>query len=280
VRYGTQTIAECKQHDLSAWLAANPQWEAVDTRRRVVSTITACFNWALHEELIERSPYLRPHSLRGKTSPVRRPATHAEYVQLMRHGSRPLRRGLYILRKTGMRTCEMRNLTWDEVFLDGPSPHLSITRHKTFRRTGKPRVIGLDPSTARFLRNLATQYERRCGCNCETCEANISPHVFTNTRGGPWDRHTFARHLRRFAQSIGMDQGVAQRVSGYCLRHLFTVDAIEAGISTRMIADQLGQSGTRIIDTVYGSHTKHRVEHLSSVAEEINRKRNRDKGKP
>ena len=173
-----------------------------------------------------------------------------------------------------MRTCELRNLTWDEVFLDGPSPHLSLTRHKTFRTSGK-RIIGLSASTARFLRNLGQQYERRCNCACETCQADISPNVFTNCHGTPWDRHTFARHLRRTAKAIGLDDGVAERISGYCLRHLFTVDAIEAGISTRMIADQLGHARTGQIDTGYGSHTRQRVEHLSSVAEEINRKRNK-----
>ena len=278
-KYGHQTIAECKQHDLSDWLTANPQWKAAETKRRVASTITACFNWAFHEELIDRSPFRRPRALRGRASSVRRPATHEEYVSLMRWGSRSLRRALYFLRRTGARTCEMRELTWDEVFLDGPAPHLSIARHKTFRQTGKPRKIGLDPSTARFLRNLGIKYERRCGCACETCQDNISPHVFTNNRGTPWDRHSFAHHLRRAAKAIGLDDDVAQRVSGYSLRHLFTVDAIEAGISTRAIADQLGHAKTGMIDSVYGSHTRQRIEHLSSVAEEINRKRNRDKGK-
>jgi integrase len=272
-RFGAQTIADCKQHDLSAWLAENPQWKAVDTLRRVVSTITGCFSWALDEELVERSPCRRPRSLRGKTAHVRRPATHEEYCRLMRAGSRALRRALYFLRRTGARTCEMYNLTWDEVFLDGPTPHLSIARHKTFRQTGKPRKIGLDPSTARFLRNLGVQYERRCNCNCETCQDNISPHVFTNCRGGPWDRHTFGRHLRRIAKAIGLDDGVLHRVSAYCLRHFFTVNAIEAGISTRQIADQLGHAKTGTIDSVYGSHTRQHTEHLSSVAEEINRKR-------
>ena len=57
---------------------------------------------------------------------------------------------------------------------------------------------------------------------------------------------------------------------------LHQADAIEAGISTRMIADQLGHARTGQIDTGYGSHTwESRVEHLSSVAEEINRKRNK-----
>jgi integrase len=277
-RFGSQTIDQCKQHDLSSWLEENPQWKSVDTKRRIVSSITACFNWAFFEELVSRSPYRRPRTLRGKTGKVRRPATHEEYVTLMRKADRPLRRALYMLRKTGMRTCEVRDLTWDEVYLDGPSPHLSIVRHKTFRQTGKPRKIGLDPSTARFLRNLKRQYARHCNCDCPTCQASLCPNVFTNHRGTAWSRHSLGRHLRRTAARIGLDEGVADRVTAYCLRHFFTVNAIEAGVPTRSIADQLGHAKTTTIDTVYGSHTRLRVEHLSNVAEEINRKRNRRPG--
>jgi integrase len=196
----------------------------------------------------------------------------------MRNGTRSLRRALYALRKTGMRVCEMRCLTWDEVYPEGDTPHLALTRHKTFRITGKSRIVGLDPSTARFFRNLAREYERRCGCDCEKCACDISPHVFTNCRGTPWTRFAFARHLRRTAQAIGLDEGVERVVSGYCLRHMVTVDALKAGISTRQIADQLGNSGD-MIDRVYGSHTRQMVEHLSSVAETINRRRKKSTDK-
>lgn len=271
--YGHQTIAECKQHDVSDWLAAHPRWKSIDTKRRVVSIITSCFNWALHEELIERSPYQRPIVLRGKTANVRRPATPEEYCRLMRAAGRPLRRALFFLRRTGCRTCEMVNLTWDEVFLEGETAYLAIGRHKTFRQSGKPRIVGLDPSTARFLRNLARQYERRCGCACENCIGKVHPHVFTNNRGDPWDSHTFARHLRRTAKAAGVDDGVEKRFSAYCLRHMYTVSAIEAGISTRKIADQLGHAKTAMIDSHYGSHTRHRAKHLSSVADEITKAR-------
>ena len=191
---GTATVPSptANSTTFSTWLTENPQWEAVDTRCRVVTCITAFFNWALAEELIERSPYRLPSSLRGKSSHIRLRATNDEYVLLMRYGSRPQCRALYMLRKSGMRTLELRNLTWDEVFLDGPSPHLSLTRHKIFRTSGK-RIIGLSASTASLLRNLGQQYELCCRCNCvrEKCQADISPNVFTNCHGTPWDRHTF-----------------------------------------------------------------------------------------
>jgi integrase len=273
-RYGHQTVAEAKQHNLSEWLAANPQWKSVDTKRGAISIVTACFSWALEEEIAERNPFHRPRVLRGKTGKIRRPATHEEYCQLMRHGSRPLRRVLFMLRRTGMRVGEVLGLCFDSVFLEGPTPFISLIRHKSFRKTG-PRKIGLDASTARFLGNLARQYERRCNCACEACLADLSPNVFTNGRAGPWTRHTFARHLRRTAKAIGLDEGIVDRISGYSFRHLFAVNAIEAGISTRKISDQLGHQGSAMLDKIHGSHTRQRIEHLSSVADEINKKRKR-----
>jgi integrase len=212
-RFGEQDVDQCRQHDLTAWLNENPQWKAVESRRRIISIITGCFRWAEDEELIDRCPYRRPRSLRGLPAKVRRPATSAEIVQLMRGGSKPLRRALYILIKTGMRTCEMRKLVWDDVLLDVPTPHLSIARHKTFRKTGKPRLIGLDASTVRFLRNLKRQYEGYCRF-AETFGADWPPpFVFTNCDGTPWDKNAFARHLRRYAERFGLDEGVDERVS-------------------------------------------------------------------
>ena len=285
-RYGAKTIAECKQHDISAWLTANPQYRANNTKKCVAVAIVGCFTWALEEELIDRLPYRRPRCLRGLPNEVRRPATPAEYIALMSHNSsRALRRALYFLRRTGARTCEMQNLIWDEVYLDGPVPYISMATHKTARKTGKPRRIGLDPSVANFLRNLRRQAsegssfgkERRRAVVRRVRNKNEAQRVFLNSQGTSWDRHIFARHLRKTAERIGLDEGVAVRVSGYCLRHLYCVDAIEAGLSTRKIADQLGHQSTEMIDRIYGSETRQRVEHLTNVATEISHGRKKMK---
>lgn len=256
-----QPISECRQNDLTTWINENVQWKAVSTKKRAVGDVITMFAWGLEEELVDRQPYRRPRILRGVKDKVRRPADPREYITLMRHGSRALRRALFILRRTGMRTCEMRELLWSWVHLDGDNPHLVFAKHKTVRHTGEPKFVGLDATTARFLRNL----KRQCPDN--------DPHVFRNCEGGPWDVHVFARHLRRTAKRLGLDEGVEERVSGYCLRHTYVVDGIEAGISTRKIADEIGHASTRMIDARYGSHTRERLEHLCNVAKEIAGKR-------
>src|SRR4051812_31092561 len=58
--FGNAKIGECRQHDITRWFAANPQWESIDTQKRVASTIIGCFRWAFDEELIDRCPYRKP----------------------------------------------------------------------------------------------------------------------------------------------------------------------------------------------------------------------------
>lgn len=260
-------VRDCAQADLTRWLAANPQWVSAHTKSNVCTILVACFAWAADEEagaLIDRCPYKRPKILKGLPYEPRRPADHHEYVMLMRKGSRELRRALFFLRRTGARTKEMRELRWENVILDGDTPHIRLEQHKTRRKTGTCRKIGLDPATAAWFRAIRRSALDSVGL------------VFLNTRGGGWDRHTFARHLRRTAQRIGLDAGVERRVSAYCLRHTYACDGIEAGATTREIADQLGHTSEAMVSKVYGCHTRDREKHLSRVAGFVVTRRRRD----
>lgn len=271
-KYGKQLVSECRRQDLTSWLNANPQWNSNHTKRRVLSSILAAFRWADDEGIISVNPYRRPR-LRLTVRP-RRPARIPEYVSLMRHGRRPLRRALFFLRRTGARTCEMRQALWADVDWD-----LGIVRlddHKTVdAMAGQPRLIGLDPAVLRFLRNL---HRRRPAeglvCHCEFAEGRphrTNDHVFLNERHVPWDRHTLARNLRRVADRIGL----APDVTAYCLRHMFAADAIEAGVGERQLADQLGHTTTRMVSW-YARQSRQRAEHLRNVAGQVARRKKDD----
>jgi integrase len=263
--FGQLELGAARQHDLTRWLGMNPQWRAASTKKRIVSTILGAFNWAEEEELIARSPYHWPRCLKGQADKARRPADPGEYVALMRFGSRPLRRALFFLRRTGARTKEMRELMFAELHLDGIAPFIEMAKHKTRRKTGKPKRIGLDVATANFLRALQRNQRGK------------TERVFTNCDGEPWDRHTFAQHLRRYAERLGIDDGVEERVSGYSFRRSFVCCGITGGVTTRRIADAVGHSSTAVIDKCYGASTRESVEHLGDVATEILNKRKKTK---
>lgn len=254
--HGAKPLALCRRHDLTVWLESHPQWQSNWTKKRVLDTICRPFLWAADEELIASSPYRKPKGLKLPTRP-RREARADEYVALMRKGSRPLRRALFFLRRSGARTCEMRVVTWPEV--DLRRGVIRLDEHKTVRLTKDPlpRLIPLDRALVRFFRNLYRQHPPG------------TERVFLNNHGTPWNRHAFARHFRRTADRLGL----ACDLSAYCLRHSYGTAAIEAGIGERQVADVMGHTTTRM--TSYYAKTAGKIDHLRRVAETVVRQRQR-----
>jgi integrase len=268
--FGKQKLATAKRNDLTEFVAAHPKWESGWTKNDAIGQVVSCFKWAADEELIDRLVYRRPRT-KYITRP-RLPMSETEYTNLhvaaMAHGKRSgrrrrvhknpsgrsLRRCLYFLRRTGCRTCELREMRWRDV--DWEAGVVRLSQHKT-ARTGFDRIIGMDPATIRFLRNI---YRQRSS-------PPDDQHVFLNARGKPLTRGSFARVLRAFARKAG----VREEVSAYSIRHLFTVTAIENGIGERQVADQLGHTSTRFV-AWYGRQTRANGNYLSNVVGQILRR--------
>ena len=256
---GDTAAQDLRNQDLTRWLLANPQWQSLHTQKRNLGAAIAAFAWAAGEgELLPASPLRSRHPLLRREAPSRREADPREYIALMRGGSRPLRRALYFLWNTGCRPAEMRDVTWPEVDLDAGL--IVLGHHKTAKKTGKPRLIGLSPRVVRFLRALKKQ------------APPWPENVFLNCYQGPWDRHTFARHLRRWAERLGLDEGLEDRVSAYCLRHSYITQADEGGVDVKAIADAAGHTNTRMVEKVY-SKAARKGAHVRKVAVEIARRR-------
>lgn len=255
--HGLKRLDECRRRDLTLWIESHPQWRSPWTRKRIMATLVRPFIWAEDQELIAYSPYRAPKRMRQGRK--RRPATDSEYVALMRGGSRELRRSLFFMRRTGCRTKEVRELRWVDIdFVRGV---IVIEEHKTIGQQNEPlpRTIGLEPATLRFLRNL--HRKRRAG----------QINVFVNCDGKSWDRHTFARHMHRWATRLGLDP-TASRLSPYCFRHTYGTNAIEAGVGERQLADLMGHTTTRMVS--YYAQTAGKVEHLKrNAAAALQRKR-------
>lgn len=251
--FGPQSIEACRNADLSDFILG-PQW-ADATRSRVLAEVLACFRWARDEGVIDHCPYHRPKRLRLRPR-QRREARADEYVSLMRGASRPIRRALFFLRRTGCRPDEMRAVQFANViWQDGI---VLLYQHKAFRSTGKPRMFGLDRPTLRFLRNLQRQAKDKNG------------PIFLNCKGRRWNANTLAKNLRLTLKRLGLDSGNGQRVTAYCFRHSWTSQAIELGIGERQVADQLGHASTALIG--WYSKAKTKAPYLRAVAEQATRR--------
>jgi integrase len=263
---GDKPFAKLVQHDLASWVRGHPSWKSISTKRRVVASVMVACSWMVRQGFIGRHPFNVPDEMRGERYQPRRSAQISEYIALMRSAApRELRRGLFFLRRVGCRTCEMRELRWRHLTLDGPSPHARLPYHKTWERTKKPRIIGLDKGTARFLRNLQAHGDA----------TGPDDFVFLNTSGTQWDRGTFNKLLKRWCETLHLPAIDGRRLTAYCLRHLYCVLAIRAGVPLRRIADQMGLASIRMIESVYGVETREHETHVSEVAEEIAKRRKR-----
>jgi site-specific recombinase XerD len=253
-RYGRQPLADCRQQDLVAWLAAHPEYRSSHTKQDAAATVVRCFRWAKDEELIERAPYRRPKGLWAPPGP--RQAILPRHVWAMldaakvpngcggraRPGRRAFRVALWFLWQTGCRVCEMRAARFD--MIDWARRLVVFPTHKTFHATGLPRLLAL----GRAYRLVRFLYRwRQPG----------QTHIFLNSRGRPWTKD-FAKTFRTYAQLAGAPDDV----SAYSLRHGFTVQGLENGVGERQMADLLGHSGTRFISW-YGRQTRTRGLYLA-----------------
>lgn len=251
-------VMNCHQFDLTEWLRANPNWKSQHTRQRAVNAVIGCFRWGADDEegqMIDRNPYRLPKILKATPPQPRRPAEEAEYRALFR-ASPVLRPALFFLWHTGARTCEMREMTWGDVFL-GEFPHVRLDEHKTSRKTGKPRIIALNPVAAKFLAWLKARSK--------------SKWVFVNADGGKWSRNSWCKRFRMTCIRAGLH---GKKLSAYCIRHTWACEAIEGGDTFERVADQLGNSA-EVVRRIYASHTRQHLEYMSEAATAMAKARKR-----
>jgi integrase len=258
---GDRRVDDLQQIHLRQWLDANAKgWKSIATKKNAMNAVLNCFHWAADPEegcLIKVSPFRMPKILRGVSSEPRRPALAEEYKRLFAAGSRQLKQALFFLWRTGARTCEMRAVRRDNVIF-GATPHVRLDIHKTVKKTRKPRIIPLDAQTVKLLTFLI--------------RTGHSDFLFVNETGGPWSDNTFCVNLRRAAAKAGLDTGKGKRVTGYCLRHSFACAQVEAGFTTKQIADTLGNS-PEMVQKVYAGSMNQNLTYLNKTINDMSDRR-------
>jgi integrase len=289
--FGSKPLTGCKRHDLTVFLASWPRLKSGWSKQGAVASVICCFRWAEDEGLIDHAPYRKPRSMRFACRP-RQPMNLADYAKIMRAAMyrpyrgnradqpsyshrflpkrascRALRRGLFFLRRTGSRTCEMREARWKDV--DWSAGVIRLSHHKTAAVVGEDRVIGLDVCVLRLLRNMRRQEERAAALRGLSF---LDQRIFLNGRGKPWTRDTFGKLFRKYAKKAGV-----AGVSPYSLRHTFAVTGIQNGIGERQIADQMGHTSTKFV-AWYGRQSRQKSAYLCGVAADVLRRSRGEKG--
>jgi integrase len=155
---------------------------------------------------------------------------------------------LQFLRLTGARPGEACVLQWPDIRWDEEVAIIPPERHKTGKRTGKPRVIHVTPPVARILRAI------------ERLEGHHPVYVFTHKlgrgsagRGGvssegePWNSVTLASKVRTWrheaiAAGLPIEARGEKRFVAYILRHSYATDAIQSGLTHAETAELIGNT--------------------------------------
>jgi integrase len=269
---------DCLPVHVEEWIAEHPAWASDWTKAQIVSIVMRPFNWAAKKRLIPANPFRGVEKTQGEP---RRPMTDAEFAAILRHATvwkkrrrnndryasgrkvcpsdrkkrvRPsaaarFRQVLIFLRFTGCRPGEAARLEWHDIDLAGRV--IVLRRHKTSKRTKKPRVIPLHPVVVKlliFLRRLNQPGE----------------HVFLTSRKTPWHRVSLAQRLRRVRQAAG----IAEDAKLYGLRHRFGTTAILRGVDLKTLSELMGHTTTRMTEhyvAIAGQRS-----HLAAAMERIN----------
>lgn len=233
---GGLQVGEIKPIHVTNWLAKKTTW-GTTTRNRVIGEVKQVFNWAVEQGLIESNPI---KSLKKPTAKWReRILTAEERAKIF--GSitdQAFRDVITALEQTGARPGEIRVVTAANV--DLKNGVWVLTKHKTSKKTHRPRVIYLTPAmqelTARRIKQFPT-----------------GP-IFRNKFGQPWSSNAIRIRFRRLREQFPELKDVV----AYCYRHTFATDGLVKGVPIATVAELLGHRSTAMIEEHYGHLAKER----------------------
>jgi integrase len=219
---GDKHLEELKGHDLLRWLQAHREWNSDWTRKRALGIAKRPFNWATDVGLIKGSPFGRISWQDGERG---QPMSEENFRRLLRRSSPAFRRVLLFLRFSGCRPGEMLQLTWGHY--DHQRHCFTLRRHKTSRKTGRPRHIVLNHQLRRLIEWLRRNQPHEPG-----------DRVFLNSWGRPYHRRTFYVRFKAVAQRAGL----FQETKLYGLRHSFGTEGVKRGVNLKILSECMGHA--------------------------------------
>jgi integrase len=121
------------------------------------------------------------------------------------------------------------HLTWADVDLE--NREIVLRRHKTVKKTGRPRRVPIHPVVLKLLIVIRRQKDP-------------GEHVFLNHRKAPWNRSSLSLRVQRARAAAG----VPDDAKLYGLRHRFGTTAILKGVDLKTLAELMGHTTTRMTE--------------------------------
>lgn len=254
--WGTLRYSRLRKQHVRDWLKTtgyNPT-----SQNKALGVLKRAFNWAVEEELIPKSPIAHIR----KPKPVVRDRTLSEEERRLIFSSirdDAFRDFVTALTLTGCRPGEVARLTAEQVDLERGL--WVFGKHKTAKKTGRPRIVYLCPEALVLTRRLIEK-------------SAVGP-LFRNTRGMPWTRNAVRIRFRNLRKKYPQLKGIV----AYTYRSSFATDALEAGVPDATVSTLLGHTNTNTLHRFY-ARLSHKVDHLKDAAAKATRDRPAAHGGP
>lgn len=236
--FGSLFPAQLSHSQVQDWLNTKTSWKS--SQHCAVKAIRRLFNWALGEDLLQKSPVQK---LRRPPTPVRSAYLTREQRQILLAHYSPGGRFhdlLTALELTGARPGEVSQVSALDV--DWRLDAWVLTSHKTSRRTAKPRLIPMVPALKALTLKLAQRHP--------------TGPLFRNRRGDPWNRKAIEARFQRARKILQIPGDIC----AYYYRSSVATDLLETGVPLAQAAEILGNS-PQVLHKHY-SRLSQRVDHL------------------
>lgn len=242
--HGRLLASDIKPFHVTRWLDQHKDWKA--SRRHAALAIKRVFGWADKQGLLCPSPLraldIEPANRRTRVLTV---DELAEILAAVKDDQ--FRVFVRAMIETGCRPGEVARVTAADVNLT--LGVWVLTKHKTAKKTGKPRIVYLTPAMAELSRELMARHPE-------------GP-IFRGPRGAkPFTRNGIRCRFRRLRQKLPhLEHFVA-----YNYRATFATNALENGVGIAQVAELLGHADTTMVSKHY-SMLSQKVQHLRDMAQ-------------
>jgi len=196
--YGDREFDSLKPLEISKCLYEAGIGKAPDTQRSNIVAIERLQSWALDVDLLEK-PILKKKLEKPAPRLRERIPTPEETATILENAENDFRLLYSSLRQCGARPGELCGLQIDEVHFD--QELILLKKHKTFRKTQKPREIVIGDKLAELLR--------------EGIGNRTEGHAFLRATGTPWTTNSASRTFSRLRDRAELPKDLCL----YLLRH-------------------------------------------------------------
>jgi integrase len=242
---GLLPAAELRPFHVSHWLDAHPKWKT--GRGCAVRAVKRAFCWADSEEILSPNPIKKvprePVPSRGRILTRKQRQEILGAVQ-----DQPFCLFVEAMQESGCRPSEVSRVTAHDVNLE--LGVWQLPKHKTRKKTNRPRVVYLTPRLLEITRELMQKHPQ-------------GP-LFRSPRGGrPFTKQGICSRFWRLRKKLPhLKDAIA-----YAYRASFTTEALQNGVGVAQVAELLGHTTTEMVMKHY-SHIREQTNYMRKIAEQ------------